>query len=273
MKENRLRVMVIESDPDRVQLLEEAFCEMEELRFARPVYPACARDYALDWQEAVGRLAGTAADVILVNISHECEPSAPAAFRALRAVAPSAALVAIAGTEDEPAAVGLMRMGAQDYLIEAEIDCVPLARVLRGAVERSRFNWSRQSLSMVDDLTGLYNSRGMALLTERDARLASLLDLHRWTIELRLEPGPSVDSDLRRLDVAEQLSELAGAGQLAGRIEDDAFVLTGLAPSSLAALRAAEAAAERLRSQCGARDIPLTMRIGTGAAAVLCENR
>ena len=35
MRENRLRVLVIEDDPERVQLLEEAFAEMEELRFSK----------------------------------------------------------------------------------------------------------------------------------------------------------------------------------------------------------------------------------------------
>ena len=53
MRENRLRVLVIEDDPERVQLLEEAFAEMEEVRFSRPAYPACAHDYALDWHEAI----------------------------------------------------------------------------------------------------------------------------------------------------------------------------------------------------------------------------
>jgi GGDEF domain-containing protein len=166
-------------------------------------------------------------------------------------------VIAITSYEEESAALGLVRMGAQDYLIENEIDCDPLARVLRCAVERSRLNWSRQSVSMVDDLTGLYNARGVALLTERDERLAASLDLCRWSVELRLDPDEAADSDLMRLELAEQLSEFSGAGLLAGRAGDDTFVVFGLAASGAAARDAAARVSERLNA----------------ARWSLCENR
>ena len=279
MKETRLRVLVIDGDPDRVQLLEEAFGEMEELRFSKPTYPACLRDYALDWREAMDGLARTEAaarpDAILLNVSDgSCGPSPSGAFRALRIAAPASAIVLMASRADETMAMGLIRMGAQDYLIESEIDCEPLARVLRCAVERSRLDWSRQSVAMLDDLTGLYNLRGVALLAERDDRLAAALDLRRWSVELRMDPPPVAgDLDLRRLELAEQLNELTSAGLLAGRAADDAFVLYGLAPTDPEANASAESAARRLLERCTARGIPVSVRVATDAAVRLCENR
>ncbi len=170
MKEHRLRVLLIDGDPDRVQLLEEAFGEMEDLRFSQPAYPVCSRDYALDWREALNHLRHESAappDAILLIISHDCTPSAPQAFGALRSAAPAAAILLLTSRIDEAAALGLVRMGAQDYLLDTEIDCAPLGRTVRCAVERSRLEWSRRSVSMVDDLTGLYNSRGVSILSER----------------------------------------------------------------------------------------------------------
>jgi DNA-binding NarL/FixJ family response regulator len=260
VKENRLRVLVIEGDPDRVQLLEEAFGEMEELRFSKPANPACTRDYALDWREALDRV-GPAPDAILLGISHDCEPSAPAALCALRAAAPSTALIVMSAREDEAMAVGLIRMGAQDYLIETEIDCTPLARVLRCAVERSRLDWSRQSMAMVDDLAGLYNGRGVMMLSERDDRLAAALHLRRWSVELRMDD----DDDLRRIELAEQLNELAAAGLLAGRAANDDFVLYVLAPTGPAANESAGRAARQLVAQCTARGIAVRVRVSTEA--------
>ena len=278
MKEHRLRVLLIEGDPDRVQLLEEAFGEMEELRFSRPAYPVCTREYALDWREALDQLryeGGVAVpDAILLNISNDCLPSAPMVFAALRSVAPGAAIVLVASRGDEATALGLIRMGAQDYLIDTEIDCAPLGRMLRCAVERSRLEWSRQSVSMVDDLTGLYNSRGVAVLSQRDGRLATALDLCRWSVELRLDgPLAAGDADLRRLELAEQLSELTPAGMAAGRTADDAFVLFGLAPTISAAASLADRAARQLAAQCSARGITVNARTAIGCAQELCENR
>ena len=280
MKETRLRVLVIEGDPDRVQLLEEAFGEMEELRFSKPTYPACSRDYALDWREALDRLEhaepGARPDAILLNLSDGSSRglSSSGAFRALRLAAPAAAIILMAARVDETMALGLIRMGAQDYVIESEIDCEPLARVLRCAVERSRLDWSRQSVAMLDDLTGLYNRRGVALLAERDDRLAAALDLRRWSVELVMDPPQAAgDLDLRRLELAEQLNELTSSGLLAGRAADDAFVLYGLAPTDPEANASAESAAQRLLEQCTARGIAVSVRVATDVAVRLCENR
>ena len=272
MKEHRLRVLLIEGDPDRVQLLEEAFGEMGELRFSRPTYPVCIREYALDWREALTQLryeGGVGVpDAILLNISNDCAPSGPVAFAALRSIAPGAAIVLVASRGDEAAALALIRMGAQDYLIDAEIDCGPLGHTLRCAVERSRLEWSRQSVSMIDDLTGLYNLRGVAMLCERDRCLATALDLCRWSLELQLDPPAEADdADLRRLELAERLSELTPAGMAAGRVADDSFVLFGLAPTISAAASQADQAARQLAAQCAARGIMLNARTAIGGRA------
>ena len=278
MKDHRLRVLLIEGDPDRVQLLEEAFGEMEELRFSQPAYPICTREYALDWREALNQLryegGATVPDAILLNISSDCEPSAPVAFAALRSVAPASAMVLLASRGDEAAAIGLIRMGAQDYLIDTDIDCAPLGRMLRCSVERSRLEWSRQSVSMVDDLTGLYNPHGVAMLSDRDARLATALDLCRWSVALRLAaPMAADDADLRRLELAEQLSELTPTGMAAGRTGDDAFVLFGLAATISAAASLADQSARQLMVQCGKRGMLVNAHTAIGGTRELCENR
>ncbi len=284
MQENRLRVLVIEDDPDRVQLLEEAFAEMEELRFSKPAYPACTHEYALDWQEALGQLVSGCEsqalppDAILFNASLDsAAPSASNAFRALRGASPSSAIVLMVAREDEALALGLIKLGAQDYLIESEIDCAPLARSLRCAVERSRLAWSRQSVAMVDDLTGLYNGRGVAMLAERDDRLAAALDLRRWSLELHMDlpaasSGNAGEGDLRRLELADQLNEFSAAGLLAGRAADDAFVLFGLSPTDPEANASAERTAERLRERCTARGIPVSVRVATSAWGPMRES-
>lgn len=252
------RVLVIEGDPDRVQLLEEAFTEMQELRFAKPAYPACGREYALDAAEALAQLAAIPQqppDAIVWNISSGGgDASSLAVFQSLRAAAQGAAIVLIASADDEQMALGLVRQGAQDYLLATEIDCAPLARAIRCSIERSRLEYARQSVSLTDDLTGLFNRRGMAKLVERDARLARTLGLEPWSLELRLEPTGSSPADpaardLERLEMADRLSEFAARGPAAGRIDDDTFLIAGIAASQSEAATISQSIAARLRLQ------------------------
>lgn len=259
MKEARAGVLIIESNPDRVQLLEEAFGEMEELRFYKPAFPVCEREYALDWREAAELLRGRPdIDAILLNISLDTS-AALTAFLTLRAVAPAAAMLLMAAPADEQMALGLVRQGAQDYLLEPEIDCLPLARALRCGIERSRLHHARESMSLLDDQTGLFNGQGMTVLMRRDERLAAGLGLEQWAVEVRLEPGSSADGhDLRRLELADHLNELTANGPAAGRTGEDTFIVAGLAATTAEAQTTAHGVAEHVQAVASSRGFAVT---------------
>lgn len=262
MKEVRAGVLIVESNPDQVQLLEEAFGEMEELRFSKPAFPLCDREYALDWREAVEQLrARPGKDAILLNISAEAA-SALSAFQSIRAAAPAAAILLLAAPADEQLALGLVRQGAQDYLFEAEIDCQPLAHALRCGIERSRLNHARESMSLLDDLTGLFNRQGMAVVAGRDERLAASLGLQPWSVEVRLESDESGDGrDLRRLELADHLSELTANGPAAGRVASDTFLVTGLSATAAEAQTSSHGLAERVRATASTRGFAVTTEV------------
>lgn len=268
VKETRLSVLVIESNPDQVQLLEEAFTEMEEERFSRPAYPACHREYALDWLEGVDLLAASAAagpsrppDAILIDISADA-PAALLAFQSLRAAAPGSAIVLLAAPPDEATALALVRQGAQDYLLASDLDCAPLARALRCGVERSRLQYARDSVSLRDDLTGLLNARGIAAVAERDQRLADALGLEPWLIAVQLHGS----RDLDRLELADRLNELTAAGPAAGRTGDNSFLIAGLAVTSAEAQAVSGALAGRIETLARARGMETSFEITTGHA-------
>ena len=71
-----------------------------------------------------------------------------------RTPAPQGApIIVLADEEDEHLANRLLREGAQDVLVKSELDCVPLARSVRYAVERQRRIAPLGSSPLVDDLT------------------------------------------------------------------------------------------------------------------------
>jgi GGDEF domain-containing protein len=123
----------------------------------------------------------------------------------------------------------LLREGAQDYLLRGEIDCAPLARALRNAVDRHRLAAAIRSVAMVDTLTGLLSHNAFLLLAQRDLRLAQRSG-QPATI-LVAEPAPSeqtgrdLDRDMRLVKAAERLRTLAGDEDLMGRIGDDRLAM------------------------------------------------
>jgi diguanylate cyclase (GGDEF)-like protein len=58
--------------------------------------------------------------------------------------------------------------GAQDYLTKSDLTGKLLARSLRYAVERNRLQRELARMSIVDELTGLYNRRGFFTLGQKE---------------------------------------------------------------------------------------------------------
>lgn len=79
--------------------------------------------------------------------------------------------VVLAECEDELLAIETLRQGAQDFLAKDKLDRPTLVRSLRYSIERHRLQKNLQSLSLADDLTGLYNRRGFMALAEQHLRM------------------------------------------------------------------------------------------------------
>ena len=84
----------------------------------------------------------------------------------------------MAASDDEPLAISLVRQGAQDYLIKSELDCMPLARSMRCAIERHHVRMAHRSLTFIDDLTGLYTRSGFHNIAERHWNLVRITGQH-----------------------------------------------------------------------------------------------
>lgn len=61
------------------------------------------------------------------------------AFDLIRERSPDLPVIVLAPPDDELRAIQLIRRGAQDYALANEIDCLPLARTIGNAIERSRW--------------------------------------------------------------------------------------------------------------------------------------
>jgi len=86
--------------------------------------------------------------------------------------APNIPVVVMTSMKDESMAVRALQRGAEEYLVKGEMNSHALSRVLRYAIMRHKGRVELQSLSLVDDLTSLYNQRGFMLFAQQQLSIA-----------------------------------------------------------------------------------------------------
>ena len=145
MRGRALKVLLIEDNLDDLALFEEALLEIQERLYTREWMHPCELIPVDRVQEAMECLREETYDVILLDLTLP-DAHGPDAFARVQSLAPEVPIVVLVSAEDEALAISLMRQGAQDYLIKSEVDCLPLARTLRCAIERSRVTSALKSL-------------------------------------------------------------------------------------------------------------------------------
>ncbi len=278
MSRRPLRLLLLAEDPDQIQLLEEAFRELRELQFTRSWLAPVEFELAETAAEAFEMLSAGGYDAALADL--EALAGRGSAFlRRLHDEFPDLPVVFLAAGEQEGEGLSLVRQGAQDCLVKAEIDCVPLVRSLRFAVERARMRAALRSTRLLDELTGLYAERAFFDLAGKFLRIAAWAGAPAEFRLFALQPRRSVastadsghpDADLALLSLSEALKEQLGGLEIAGRVSplEIAMVCLRSGTSSSAAEIAARAA-ERLTAEADdPRGVAAPARFGIATAVL-----
>lgn len=122
-------------------------------------------------EAAAARLEQGAIDVVLLELDLP-DMSGIDAFDRVHAAAPHVPIIAFSRSADEDVALQTLRRGAQDFLDRSELGTGALRRSIRYALERNRLMAALRSLSMIDELTTLYNRRGFSDLGEQYLKLS-----------------------------------------------------------------------------------------------------
>jgi len=120
---------------------------------------------------ALERLSQGGIDLILLDLTLP-DSQGIVTFERAYAFAPDVPVVVLTEVDDEEVGLSTVKGGAQDYLVKGSVDPDLLRRSIRYAVERHRLASALRSLSLIDDLTGLYNRRGFADLGDQHLKLA-----------------------------------------------------------------------------------------------------
>ena len=182
------------------------------------------------------RLAHGEVDVILLDLELP-DSDGLVSFERIAAFAPEVPIVVLTEIDDESVALESVQGGAQDFLVKREITRSMLTRAIRYAVERHRLMSALRSLSLIDDLTGLYNRRGFADLGEQYLKLARRTGRSATLIFLDVDRFKTINDTLGHhmgdralLRIADILRQTFRRSDIIGRLGGDEFAV--LAPES-----------------------------------------
>ena len=129
MTERRIRILLVEDDPDDVWIMRNLLGDRWDEPFDLIQVELLSA--------AVQRVAEEPIDVILLDLSLP-DSQGLETFFAMHAHADETPIVVLTGHADEHSAVKAVQAGAQDYLVKGQVNDHVLIRSIRYAIERSR---------------------------------------------------------------------------------------------------------------------------------------
>jgi two-component system cell cycle response regulator len=170
MLNNQYKILLIEDNPADCRIIQELVANVKssnlDLIFASRL------------SDGLERIKTEVIDAILLDLSLP-DSQGLKTFSLLRSRAQNIPILLLTGLPDEELAIQAVREGAQDYLVKDQVDGNLLVRAVNYAIERQRLvaqlekaREEAQRLTLIDDLTGLYNRRGFFTLSEQQWKLA-----------------------------------------------------------------------------------------------------
>lgn len=274
------RLLLVDPDPQRQEELRAGLARAREGRFVV--------EGVGELSQALQRLSKGGVDILLLDLILP-DSEGVVTFERAYAFAPDVPIVVFTDLEDERAALSAVQGGAQDYLVKSRTDPVSVARAVRYAIERHRLLAALRSLSLIDELTGLYNRRGFAQLGEQHLKLARRTGRSVTLVFLDLDRFKTINDTLghhvgdRGLNkIAEILRSTFRRSDIIARMGGDEFAVLALEASGEDAAMLVERLREHTETfnRSGREPYRLSVSVGiarydetarTGLEALLAE--
>lgn len=243
MQHRPIKILLVDSDPDYPdELLENLSVDQDALLDV---------EWVGELSQALARLTRGGFDVLMLSLDLD-DSQGMVTFDRAYAFAPDVPIIVISEEPDADRAVSTVQAGAQDYLVKSELNPGLLVRSVRHAIERHRLFSALRSLSLIDDLTGLYNRRGFSDLGEQYLKLARRSGRGVTMVYLDLDRFKTINDSLGHhvgdralIKVADILRATFRRSDIIARLGGDEFGILALE----AADESSEALVERLRER------------------------
>lgn len=265
LRQRPIKALLVEPDGEYLEALRE---RLGEARAGLGI----ELEWAGELSQALARLTQGGIDAVLLDLELP-DSRGMVTFERARAFVPDVPIIVLTQDDDESMAVAAVQGGAQDYLVKGEVTAGLLARSLRHAIERHRLLSALRSLSLIDDLTGLYNRRGFADLGEQYLKLARRSSRGVTVVFLDLDRFKTINDSLGHhvgdralMRVADILRDTFRRSDIIGRLGGDEFAVLALEASGESADLLVERLRERVREFNQASREPYQLAVSVGMA-------
>ena len=129
MKDEPIKILLVEDNPDDVRLLHETLTETDLVQFSLT--------HVERLNPAIERLRENDFDLLLLDLSLPDSQGLDTLIQAHLRI-PDVPIIVLTGVHDEELALKTVQGGAQDYLVKGQINHMLLVRTIRYAIERHR---------------------------------------------------------------------------------------------------------------------------------------
>jgi diguanylate cyclase (GGDEF)-like protein len=226
MTREPLRVLLIEDDEDDMVLVRDILDDLHHLPFS------------LHWEHTYegGRAALQGGDYEICLMDYRLGArDGIELIRELDRSSPITPIIFLTGQDSRELDLEAMEAGAADYLVKGKFDPPLLDRSIRYALERQRLLLEMHRRSLVDQLTGVLNRRGLEEQMGREMKLArrrgetlALLFADIDDFKTINDHHGHAEGDRALREVADLLAAAFRESDLVARIGGDEFVVVAL---------------------------------------------
>ncbi|MGR3174136.1 MAG: diguanylate cyclase domain-containing protein [Candidatus Scalindua sp.] len=221
MNDKVIKILYVEDDIDHATLISELIKEIKNVHYK------LTHVQRLD--EALLELDNGNYDIILLDLSLPDAQGVDTITRVCEK-APDIPVVVMSATDDETMAVKALQKGAEEYLVKGKVKSHSLSRILRYAIMRHKGRAELHSLSLVDDLTSLYNRRGFMLFAQQQLSISVRTKRGMILFFIKLDDLKEIKGesghqygDLALIETAKILKEVFRDSDIVGRHAEDEF--------------------------------------------------
>lgn len=259
-----MKILSIEDNPGDVRLIREMLLDGESAGFRLECVDRL--------QPGLERLERGGTDLVLLDLNLPDSRGMETLKRVLSRVT-DVPVIVMTGISDVRMGTMAVQEGAQDYLVKGQVDVGLLSRSIRYAVERQRLMAELRTLSLVDELTGLYNRRGFVTLAEQQMRVARRTGRKMLLFFIDIDGLKRINDTLGHQRGDTVLADVAGVlrgtfreSDIVARIGGDEFVALQLETEEGVAERLASRLETNLRALNGKRDTDEALSLSMGIA-------
>jgi diguanylate cyclase (GGDEF)-like protein len=229
MDEKAVRVLAVEDN--------EEYGLLMRMMLEKATFPKFDVQCVTRLSEALVLLEKTQFSIVLLDLNLP-DSKGFTTFTALQAHAPRVPIVVLTVLDDESVAIEAVRKGAQDYLLKTHVDGDLLSRCIRYAIERKVLTDDLRDKTVRDELTGLYNRRGLNSFASQEMKIAKRLKMRLHLLFADVDGFKNINDTLGHtvgdealVDVANILKDTFRESDVIARIGGDEFVVLALETS------------------------------------------